>query len=64
MSHPFYRLYSILFGRKVFYPFNRFLFKLSLRGLGIYNYENQRASGEKAFLEKNAKKMEVAIDDG
>jgi FkbM family methyltransferase len=64
MSHPFYRLYSILFGRKVFYPFNRFLFKLSLRGLGIYNYENQRASGEKAFLEKTAKKLEVAFDVG
>ena len=64
MSHPFYRFYNILFGRKVFYPFNRFLFKLSLRGLGIYNYENQRASGEKTFIEKTAKKLEVAFDVG
>jgi FkbM family methyltransferase len=64
MTHPFYRFYNILFGRKVFYPFNRFLFKLSLRGLGIYNYESQRASGEKTFIEKTAKKLEVAFDVG
>ena len=64
MSHPFYRFYNILFGRKVFYPFNRFLFKLSLRGLGINNYENQRASGENTFIEKTAKKLEVAFDVG
>lgn len=64
MSHPLYRFYNILFGRKVFYPFNRFLFKLSLRGLGIHNYEDQRASGEKAFIEKTAKKLEVVFDVG
>ena len=64
MSHPFYRFYNILFGRKAFYPINRFLFKLSLRGMGIYNYENPRASGEKAFLEKTASKLQVAFDVG
>jgi FkbM family methyltransferase len=64
MSHPFYRFYNIFFSRKVFYPFNRFLFKLSLRGLGIYNYEDQRASGEKTFLERTAKQLEVVFDVG
>ena len=64
MRHPFYRFYNLLLGGKVFYPLNRFLFKLSLRGLGIYNYENQWASGERAFLHKTADKLDVAFDIG
>lgn len=44
------KAYVFLFARKVFYPFNLFLYKLSMRGLGILNYENENVSGEKAFI--------------
>jgi hypothetical protein len=39
-------VYRKLFLRKAMYAFNKFLFSLSLRGLGILNYENFKVSGE------------------
>lgn len=42
--------YRALFARKAFYSFNKLLFHMSLRGLGILNYENHKLSGEEAFL--------------
>jgi FkbM family methyltransferase len=44
------RVYVLLFARRVFYPANLFLYKLSLFGLGLRNYENDTVSGEKAFI--------------
>jgi len=44
------RTYRLLFGGKCFYKFNRFLYALSLRGLGIMNYENDQVSGEECFV--------------
>ena len=43
--------YQFLFARKAFYKFNKGLYYLSLRGLGILNYENYKLSGEQAFIE-------------
>lgn len=43
-------MYVFLFARRVFYPFNLFLYKLSMCGLGLRNYENEVVSGEKAFI--------------
>lgn len=43
-------VYVFLFVRKIFYPLHLLLYKLSLLGLGIKNYENDRVSGEKAFI--------------
>lgn len=44
------RWYRFLFARRQFYPMNRFLHTLSLRGMGILNFENDRVSGEDHFL--------------
>jgi len=40
------RLYRYLFSSSKFYRINRFLFKLSLRGIGVLNFENRNVSGE------------------
>lgn len=57
-------IYRIVFLRKFFYRFNKLLFNLSLRGLGILNYENDRLSGEKWFLNRYIKdKTDLLILD-
>jgi FkbM family methyltransferase len=43
-------LYRKAFARKGFFKFNKFLFDLSLRGLGIHNFENDEISGESHFF--------------
>lgn len=43
-------LYRFLFLRKRFFWFNKLLYKLSLRGIGVLNYETDTLSGEKYFL--------------
>jgi FkbM family methyltransferase len=50
MSQMALQVYAFLFARKFFYRINRFLFHASLRGLGILNYANDVASGERHFL--------------
>lgn len=45
-----YALYAFLFSRKIFIKLNKFIFFLSLRGLGVYNYKSDRQSGEASFL--------------
>ena len=50
------QVYRVLFARKRFWRLNKFLFLLSLRGLGVLNYENDRVSGEDWFLNHLAKK--------
>lgn len=44
--------YRKIFANKIFYGFNRYLFTLSLKGLGINNYENEYYSGEDYFMKK------------
>ena len=44
--------YRTLFARPSLYLFNKVLFDLSIRGMGIQNYANDRISGESFFLEK------------
>jgi len=46
------RLYRYLFSSSKFYRFNRFLFKLSLRGMGVLNYESRKISGEFFVIDK------------
>jgi FkbM family methyltransferase len=53
-----YRIYTFIFARKIFFKLNRFLFKLSIHGLGIRNNANQYLSGENAFI-KNLIKTEA-----
>jgi FkbM family methyltransferase len=58
--------------RARFVKFNRFMFNLSIRGLGILNYRNSRESGETHFLQqvlpycrgKDGKSHGVILDVG
>lgn len=45
-------LYRFLFARPIFHRFNDMLFRLSLRGLGILNYENMKITGEEFLITK------------
>lgn len=53
------KIYTMIFARKIFFKLNRFLFKISTRGLGIGNYSNYIISGEKKFIKDlmKSKKM-------
>ncbi|MCM2357624.1 MAG: FkbM family methyltransferase [Geobacteraceae bacterium] len=59
-----------LFIGKRFYKFNKLLFDLSLRGLGILNFENSRVSGEDYLFQtvlaegKNLLVMDVGANQG
>jgi FkbM family methyltransferase len=44
-------IYEKLFVRKAFYNFNKRLFYLSLRGIGVLNYKNDKLTGEEHFLQ-------------
>lgn len=44
-------IYVFLFARPTFFWLNRFLFKHSLYGMGILNYENEIVSGESFFID-------------
>ena len=44
------KAYIFIFARKALYPINLLLYKLSMRGLGIMNHENDHISGENAFV--------------
>ena len=59
-------VYRFLFARKAFYKFNKGLYSLSLRGLGILNYESYKLSGEQAFMESyfSTLKEGVVLDIG
>ena len=61
-------VYVFLFARKAFYKMNLLLYKLSMTGIGIHNYENDRVSGEKSFIKymkaKDAFKDGVILDVG
>lgn len=64
------RLYRKVFARKCLFRFNKLLFDLSLRGLGIFNFENDAVSGELWFFrnmlakQKNLTVMDVGANQG
>lgn len=45
-----YYAYASLFGRPPFARINKLMYSLALRGLGIYNYQDTRVSGESWFI--------------
>lgn len=61
-----YRLYAYLFAKKFFIKFNKFLYQISLRGLGILNYQDEYLTGENAWLRKYLKerKNPLVLDVG
>lgn len=52
MLNAIYYLYAITFSRSYFYLLNKIIYHLSLRGLGILNYNSDKISGEVSFLKK------------
>jgi FkbM family methyltransferase len=48
----------VLFARPFFSKFNKLLFHLSLRGLGVLNYESDAVSGEARFLNSRLSKLD------
>jgi len=45
-----YKLYGYLFARNIFRKLNMFLYHISLRGLGVLNYQGEYLTGEKGWL--------------
>lgn len=60
------KIYRFFFSRAIFYRFNKLLYRLSLSGLGILNYENDKVSGELQFLQSYFKNNQggTALDVG
>lgn len=56
-----YDLYRLLFVRTVFYNFHKFLYQLSLRGIGIFNHESEKISGEGYFIERYVSKIRKGV---
>ncbi len=56
-------MYRWLFARAFFYPLNKLLFLASLSRLGIFNYQNDRVSGERHFLRTVLRNRRGAVLD-
>ena len=52
MPQSILSVYRLIFARPLFQRLNMLVFNLSLRGLGVLNYENDNVSGEKFFVNK------------
>lgn len=66
MQETLYRIYAFLFAKRYLIKFNKLLYHLSLRGLGILNYQNEYLMGESKWLKdylKNKKSVTV-VDVG
>lgn len=48
----FYKLYAKVFSKSFLYSFNKIIYHLGLRGLGVLNYSSDKISGEASFLIK------------
>ena len=55
MENILYMVYAYLFGNNIFSKFNKFLYQLSLRGLGVLNYQNAFLTGENEWLKNYLK---------
>lgn len=55
MFNLIYKFYGYLFSRIIFIKFNKFLYQISLRGLGVLNHQDQYLMGEKYWLNKYLK---------
>ena len=66
MLNKFLKLYSKIFSRKRLYKFHKLLYFMSLRGLGILNYQTFKVSGEEFFLRNyiSSDRIKVVFDVG
>lgn len=60
------KMYRVIFAWPIFYRFNKVVYRLSLSGMGILNFEDDRISGEYWFLQSTLKNRRngVVIDVG
>jgi len=56
-----FKIYRMIFVRKIFINFNRTLYHFSLNGIGILNYKNSKISGEEFFLRRYLKGKTIKI---
>lgn len=61
MIQKIFRIYSFIFSRKIFFKWNVFIYHLSLRGIGILNYNSMSESGESSFLKNFCKQIKQPI---
>ena len=61
MLDKLYRLYVILFAKNFYVRFNKFLYHLSLRGMGVLNYKDDIISGEENFINTCLKGLNKGI---
>lgn len=61
-----YESYRQLFAKEKFYLFNKFLFNMAVRGMGIMNYGGPKVSGEYSFLKRHLSHLKdpVVLDVG
>jgi len=50
MLSKIYEIYALLFAKPIFAKWNKFLYHLSLRGLGVLNYRTEKLRGEFDWL--------------
>ena len=66
MLAALFRVFRMLFVRKRFYRFYKALYSISLRGIGVRNFESDALSGEKHFIERHISTIQggVILDVG
>lgn len=66
MLAAMFRVFRFFFVRKIFYRFHKLMYSISLRGIGIGNFESDILSGEKEFIKQHVSKMRrgVVLDIG
>ncbi len=52
MKDLIYKIYATLFANRAMLYFNKLLFQLSLRGMGVLNHYNSKLSGERYLLQR------------
>ena len=62
ISEKLFRVYAKLFGRKIFTKFNKFLYHLSLRGLGVLNFQEENVTQDEVkWLKSYIPKIENPV---
>lgn len=61
MKQKVITIYRFIFCRKIFYRFNYHVYKMSLRGLGVFNSEGNHITGESYFLKYLSEHMNIRI---
>lgn len=61
MLAALFRVFRMLFVRKGFYRFYKALYSISLRGIGVRNFESDALSGEKYFIDQHISAIQSGV---